>query len=408
MPGAGIAASMSGQMMAATRPGAAHAQSTGAWERLASERPDAAQALQALFTALLADAQHGGAASAATGAGASAPADAADVLADEAVAGDEVLPFGGECLPGGWSDIAAALGFVAAGGAAGAGPETAAGQGAGPSAAFAGLVAAGPRGEGEAAWQSWAREVLQRAEMLMRGAEDGAAPLPAAELEALALRLEQATGASAVPGQAAAASAALAAMLKGAGESAARGEAMMAAHVDASAAEAAPAVVAPAPAHSLQAGAGERAVPSWSLNTPLHQPQQWGEELGDRVRWMIGQQMQTAELKITPPQLGTIEVRISMHKDQMSISFAAPSAAVREALEEAMPRLREMLGGSGYETTVDVEVSQHSLPQRRDTAPDAYAAGGGGVGEGEGEAAAVAGVTTLRSAGAAGLIDFYA
>lgn len=401
--------------MASASPGAARAQS--AWERLADERPGAALALRELFTALLADAQHGGGtASASSAMPATAEADAGD---------DAVLPFGGELLPGGLPDLAAALGLggiadalfqpehALARSAAGSVPGAISGSmpgfmpGSAQAGALAELLAAGPQGQGEAAYQSWARDVLHRVETLMRGADGGALTLPPADLEALALRLEQAAAGAGVPGQATAATAAFAAMLRGAGESGAHAEAVTT-FIDATGAEPAPAAAAPtmaAQTHPLQAGAGERAMPAWSLNAPLHHAQ-WGEEIGERVRWMIGQQLQMAELKITPPQLGTIEVRISMHKDQMSISFAAPSAAVREALEEAMPRLREMLSGSGYET-VNVDVSQHSLSQRRDTTPGSYA-GAVGSGADEGDEAAVVGVTALRTAGASGVIDIYA
>lgn len=103
-------------------------------------------------------------------------------------------------------------------------------------------------------------------------------------------------------------------------------------------------------------GAADRPAPVWTLATPMHQAQQWADEVGDRVRWMVGQQFQSAELKITPPDLGTIKVRISVHQDQMSISFSSPSPLVRDTLEEAIPRLRDMMSGSGFDA-VDVEVA---------------------------------------------------
>ncbi len=416
MSGAGAPGLIGGALPGAARAPSALGASGDAWERLADERPDAAFALQALFAALLSDAQHDGMPA---GVLAHAPIDTPiDTLIDAGAAAsllsaDTILPPGGEYLPDELPDLIAGLPDAAAVSGAGSGAAGEA-RGSASTAALVELIARGPQAQGEAAYQSWARELLHRTETLMRTADEGAVALPA-EMEALPLPLRPEQGAYGIgtpigvpidaPGQAAAATAVLAAMLRNAGEPGTRGEALP--HADAAGgseqASALPAA-ATAQAQLLPASAGERALPAWSLSAPLQHPQ-WGEEVSERVRWMLGQQLQSAELKITPPELGTIEVRISVHKDQMSVSFAAPNAAVREALEDAMPRLREMLSGSGYES-VSVDISQHSLPQRRDTAPDGYAAAGGRAADGDDEA--VVGVTTLRPAGALGVIDFYA
>ncbi len=102
----------------------------------------------------------------------------------------------------------------------------------------------------------------------------------------------------------------------------------------------------------------DRALPGWTLGTPLHQTQQWGDEVGQRIRWMVGNQVHAAELRINPPQLGQIEVRVSMQNEQMSITFLSQNALVRDTLEDAIPRLRDMLNQQGF-TSVDVNVSQH-------------------------------------------------
>ena len=69
----------------------------------------------------------------------------------------------------------------------------------------------------------------------------------------------------------------------------------------------------------------------------------WDAAVADRVVWMIQGEQQFAKLKLNPPNLGPLEVRISVVQDQASVSFVAQHAAVREALEAALPRLREML-----------------------------------------------------------------
>lgn len=113
----------------------------------------------------------------------------------------------------------------------------------------------------------------------------------------------------------------------------------------------------------------DRGLPGWTLNTPLHQPQ-WGEEVGQRIRWMVSHQMHAAELRINPPQLGPVEVRINMHNDQMNITFLSQHAQVRDTIEDAVPRLRELMTQQGF-SDVNVDVSQHQAPDRQQAEPDA-------------------------------------
>lgn len=90
----------------------------------------------------------------------------------------------------------------------------------------------------------------------------------------------------------------------------------------------------------------------------------WGEALGQKVVWMAGQQTQVAELRLNPPNLGPMEVRISVSNDQISAVFVSHQPAVREAIEAAMPRLREMLAEGGM-SLGNATVSSDSLPQQQ-------------------------------------------
>ncbi len=79
------------------------------------------------------------------------------------------------------------------------------------------------------------------------------------------------------------------------------------------------------------------------LNLPVGQPG-WDQGLGERVQWMVNQNIQQAEIKLTPPNLGPLEIKISVQHDQTHVTFLAAQAPTREALEASIPRLREMLG----------------------------------------------------------------
>jgi flagellar hook-length control protein FliK len=134
----------------------------------------------------------------------------------------------------------------------------------------------------------------------------------------------------------------------------------------------------------------------------------WGEGLSQRVVWMVGQDVHAAKFQVEPPQLGPVEVKVTISNDQATVSFAAAHSATREAIQTALPRLQEMLLESGV-SLGNVFVGSHS-PQNQHGA----AAGGGSSRQGPGENA---GVIAADSIGAdrslqvrrsVGLVDLYA
>lgn len=106
---------------------------------------------------------------------------------------------------------------------------------------------------------------------------------------------------------------------------------------------------------------------SAAVATPVGAPG-WGNEVGDKVVWMVGRQETRAELVLNPPQLGRIEVSLTMNGDQATATFTSANASVREALENAMPRLREVLQGAGIslgQTQVGAESFQQAAQQQQ-------------------------------------------
>ena len=122
-------------------------------------------------------------------------------------------------------------------------------------------------------------------------------------------------------------------------------------------AESVTAAVASPPAQA--SGPATSALATLSVNTPLTQGD-WDQALGERIQWMVNRKMQGAQIRLNPAQLGPMEVRLQVHNDQASIQFSSAHSMVREALEAALPRLREMFDSSGVEL-VDVDVSGESF-----------------------------------------------
>lgn len=75
----------------------------------------------------------------------------------------------------------------------------------------------------------------------------------------------------------------------------------------------------------------------------------WSRVVSSRVVWMAQQGMQQAELRLNPPTLGPVDVRLSVQNDQTTVNFIANNATTREALEQALPRLRESFQENGLQ-----------------------------------------------------------
>lgn len=156
-----------------------------------------------------------------------------------------------------------------------------------------------------------------------------------------------------------------------------------------------------------EALSGARAsLPTTLLDTPFRQAG-WDQALSERVLWVANQKFQGAEIKLNPPQLGPIEVRVQLQHEQAHISFTAQHASVRDALEAALPRLREMFNANGF-NLVDVNVSQHSFAEQQRQA-QAGVRTPAGRGDDDADAGVVVQTELPRTASAArGGIDLFA
>jgi len=106
-----------------------------------------------------------------------------------------------------------------------------------------------------------------------------------------------------------------------------------------------------------------------SISYPLNH-QKWNEALGKRMIFMANQSIQLAQISLNPEKLGPIQLRLQLDRDQMmTVSMSANHATTREALEAAIPRLKEMLTEAGVIfDQIDVqEESVFDQPKERNT-----------------------------------------
>lgn len=98
-----------------------------------------------------------------------------------------------------------------------------------------------------------------------------------------------------------------------------------------------------------------------AVEAPVRGPM-FSQELGERVVWLSARQGQVAEIALNPPHLGPLEVKLSLSGNEAGAQFYSPHAPVREAIEAALPRLREMLAEAGV-TLGQTQVRDQALPR---------------------------------------------
>jgi flagellar hook-length control protein FliK len=161
--------------------------------------------------------------------------------------------------------------------------------------------------------------------------------------------------------------------------------------------------------HALHAAAELKgaAVTAAFTGSPTATPDVGADDFGDamsaRIGWLADQKIGHAVIRVTPHDLGQVEVRLQIDGDKIHASFSSAHADVRHALETSLPRLREMLGEQGFQLGNADVGHQH-------TAQDGKAGGdstGQGGGDGEPALADIT-VSPAQLMRQRGLVDAYA
>ncbi|MGC2166141.1 MAG: flagellar hook-length control protein FliK [Gallionella sp.] len=88
----------------------------------------------------------------------------------------------------------------------------------------------------------------------------------------------------------------------------------------------------------------------------------WSMELAQKITWMGDQKHQVAELHLNPPDLGPLDVVLKISGNQATATFTSSHSAVRDAVENAIPKLRDMLADNGImlgNASVSDQAPQH-------------------------------------------------
>jgi flagellar hook-length control protein FliK len=185
---------------------------------------------------------------------------------------------------------------------------------------------------------------------------------------------------------------------------------LLAAKSDTGMAQAAASMAATASMQVAAAAAQPRHGSEYQIVTPVGS-QHWETAVGNSLVIMSGSRQDRAELVLTPPQFGRIEVSISMKGDEATAVFVSANPAVRDALESALPRLREVLAEAGItlgQTQVGAE-SQGQAASERQNGDNASRRGiADAVGDSQSQSGADSRTNTTHRVVSRSLVDTYA
>lgn len=111
-----------------------------------------------------------------------------------------------------------------------------------------------------------------------------------------------------------------------------------------------------------------------SIDVPVGHAE-WGDKLVGKLSWLTARNMSVAEIHLTPPDMGPMEVKVRVHNEQANITVHSANPMVRDQLEPHSHRLCDMLGEQGL-SLAGFDVSDSP----RQHAGDQGASDGGGSG----------------------------
>lgn len=132
----------------------------------------------------------------------------------------------------------------------------------------------------------------------------------------------------------------------------------------------------------------------------------FAEAFCTRVQLEIAAGRAAASIEVSPPDLGPVELRILVADGAAHVACSAPHPAVREAIAQALPQLRDMLAAQGLalgETSVGTE-----LPARDGSGRGATADGQACTGPREAASATPLAALVPPQALRRGLVDVFA
>ncbi|OOE99107.1 flagellar hook-length control protein FliK [Salinivibrio sp. IB643] len=83
-----------------------------------------------------------------------------------------------------------------------------------------------------------------------------------------------------------------------------------------------------------------------------------GAALTERINIMLSKNLKQVDIRLDPPELGRMQIKLGMNNDQATVHITVANQQARDAVEQAMPRLRDMLQQQG------LQLAQGSVQQQ--------------------------------------------
>ena len=139
------------------------------------------------------------------------------------------------------------------------------------------------------------------------------------------------------------------------------------------------------------------------MTSSLGEPS-WDSEFVGRVNMVVKGGMQEARIQLSPPEMGRLEIKVTTEGDTAKVMFSVDNVAARDAIEQAIPRLRELLGQGGLQLS-HTGVSDYSEPQQgRGDVPEEFVDGNSRLPDEESESVAT---WQLDISSSSSTVDYY-
>jgi flagellar hook-length control protein FliK len=102
-------------------------------------------------------------------------------------------------------------------------------------------------------------------------------------------------------------------------------------------------------ATTASAAAAQSAFPQSAGDAIDTNAARWHDALATRIQWLVDHDVGEAKIKLNPPELGALDVKIALQDDKTYVQMVAHSASARDELAQSLPRLRELLSAGGLE-----------------------------------------------------------
>jgi flagellar hook-length control protein FliK len=99
------------------------------------------------------------------------------------------------------------------------------------------------------------------------------------------------------------------------------------------------------------------------------------DQVAERVQMMMSKNLKHVDIRLDPPELGRMQIRMSLNNDSATVHFTVQHQQTRDMVDQAMPRLREMLSQQG------IQLADTSVEQQGQQRQASHGSGSGSANE---------------------------